>query len=386
MTSAESGPRGAPLATADGKRDDPASGRSSGGAPHDGRLIGGASPAGGFSPIAAVVLAAIIVFLYLVRSILLPFVIGGIVAFVCAPLVDGIARRARLPRWVPALGVLVAIVGLAALGAWLGLPSLLRETARTFGDLQGTVEGFMRALIGNRTLNVMGTSLNAASLTNDLLGAARTWLEADSHIVELVAYAVAGVFGVLLIWVLLGYMLFDGPRIAKGVLWLVPPQHRPFAQRVWAELDPLLRRYFIGVALVVVYASTAAYIGLGIALGLRHAVFLAIITGVLETIPLIGPVAAAIVVGLVAVQHAATAGDILAFIAYAVALRVSIDQFFGPIVLGSAARVRPIVVIFCFLAGGILFGIVGVILAVPIALTVKVVLAVMYREPHTEPR
>jgi predicted PurR-regulated permease PerM len=339
---------------------------------------------GGFSSTTALLtIAGLLVFIYLVRGILLPFVVGAIVAFVCAPLVDGTARRAHLPRWVPALIVLLALMGIAVLVVVLGLPSLLHEGARIANDLQGTVEGFVRAVIGNRTVNLMGTTLSASSLAAYLLDAVRAWVVSDGRIAELVTYLVATVFGIILVWVLLGYFLFDGPRIGRGMLWLVPPRRRPFAERVWAELGPLLRRYFIGVAVVVVYASTAAYIGLGIALGLKHAVFLAIITGILEIIPLIGPAAAAIIVGLVAVQHAASAGDIVAFILYAIALRISIDQFFGPIVLGNAARVRPIVVMFCFLAGGVLFGVVGVILAVPFALALKVVLAALYGEPHT---
>jgi predicted PurR-regulated permease PerM len=338
------------------------------------------------SPMPFVILIGIVVFLYFVRSILLPFVVGGIVAFVCAPLVDGIARRARLPRWLSALAVLLALIGIAGLIVFVGLPPLIHQVATVAGDLQGSVEGLVRALIGNRSLEVMGTTLNASTVTTELLGAVRTWVSSGAHVAEIATYAVAAVFGVILIWVVLGYSLFDGPQIARGLLSLVPPQHRPFTIRVLAELDPLLRRYFIGVALVVAYTSTAAYIGLGIALGLSHALVLAIITGVLELIPVVGPVAAAILVGLVAVQQAATAGAILAFIVYAIALRVSIDQFFGPIVLGTAARVRPIAVMFCFLAGGLLFGIVGVILAVPIALALKVVLALLYNEPHTEPR
>ncbi len=378
MTSAPSGPREPAPAAAP----DPA---ALGEAPHEPAPPGEAEESGGATTTTIFILVGILVFLYFVREILLPFVIGGIVAFVCAPLIDGIARRVHVPRWLPALGVLLALIAMAAVLAFLGLSPLMKEVARIASDLQGTVEGFVRALIGNRTLNVMGTSLNAASLTTYVLDAVRTWVSSDSRAAEIVTYLVAAVFGVILIWVVLGYLLFDGPQIARGLMRLVPPRHRPFTRRVLKELDPLLRRYFIGVALVVTYASTAAYIGLGIALGLRHAVFLAIITGVLEVIPLIGPAAAAIIVGLVAVQHAATTGDILAFIAYAIALRISIDQFFGPIVLGSAAQVRPIVVIFCFLAGGLLFGIVGVILAVPIALTLKVILAVLYREPHTEP-
>ena len=73
--------------------------------------------------------------------------------------------------------------------------------------------------------------------------------------------------------------------------------------------------------------------------------------------------------------------SIIAYVIYATALRLSIDQLVGPLLLGSAARVHPTLVIFCFLAGAAMFGIVGVILAVPVALTVKVVLAAIYGEP-----
>jgi predicted PurR-regulated permease PerM len=82
----------------------------------------------------------------------------------------------------------------------------------------------------------------------------------------------------------------------------------------------------------------------------------------------------------VAVHQAASSADVWAYAGYATALRLSIDQLVGPVVLGNAARVHPVVVIFGFLAGGALFGIVGMILAVPAALLVKVTLAVLYRE------
>jgi predicted PurR-regulated permease PerM len=184
----------------------------------------------------------------------------------------------------------------------------------------------------------------------------------------------------MLVWVLMGYFLIDSHTIADGVFWLVPPRRRPQVGRIWQELDPLLRRYFIGVAVVVAYAAAAAYLGLGLVLGLHQALVLALLTGLLEIIPMIGPLAAAVMAGLVAVQQAATSWDIWAYVGYAIALRLSIDQLIGPLVLGSAARVHPVLVIFCFLAGGALFGVVGMILAVPAALLVKVTLSVLYRE------
>jgi len=146
-----------------------------------------------------------------------------------------------------------------------------------------------------------------------------------------------------------------------------------------------VRRYFIGVIAVVVYSSTAAYLGLGIVLGIPHAVLLALMTGLLEMIPMAGPYAAAVIAGLVAVRYATGIEPIIAYAIYATVLRLSIDQLFGPIVLGTAARLHPVVVIFCLLAGGALFGIVGVILAVPVALVLRTTLAILYDEPQAAP-
>jgi predicted PurR-regulated permease PerM len=146
----------------------------------------------------------------------------------------------------------------------------------------------------------------------------------------------------------------------------------------------MLKRYFIGVLAVVAYAAAAAYIGLGLVLGIPHAVPLALLTGVLEMIPVVGPGAAAVIAGLVAIHSAAGIGAIIGYALYATALRISIDQLFGPLVLGTAARLHPALVIFCFLSGAFLFGVIGVIMAVPVALVVKVTLALLYDEPTKE--
>jgi predicted PurR-regulated permease PerM len=327
------------------------------------------------------VVVGLIVFLYFVKAILLPFVVSAIVAFVATPLVDWLAARTRVPRWVYALAVLFAIMGLGALLGLLGAPPLLRELQRIAGDLQGTVTGLLRVLLGNRTLELMGQRLDAAGVGAMIAQQAQAWMAQNGRILELAAIGVAGVFGGILTLVLLGYFLLDAHRIGSGLAWLIPPRYRALTTRVGRDLEPALRRYFIGVGVVVLYASTAAYIGLGLVLKIQHALFLAIITGLLELIPFVGPAASAVIAGLVAVQQASSGWSIIAYCIYATALRISIDQFFGPLVLGRAAYVPPVLVIFCFLAGGLLFGIVGVMLSVPVALSIKVLLRVIYQEP-----
>jgi predicted PurR-regulated permease PerM len=166
--------------------------------------------------------------------------------------------------------------------------------------------------------------------------------------------------------------------VAHGLFWIVPPHRRPLVARIWQRLDPVLIRYFIGVLAVVFYAAVAAYIGLGVILGIEHAVFLALLTGIVEIVPVIGPTAAAVIAGLISLRTATGILNIFEYAVYATVLRLSIDQIVGPIVLGRAAHVHPVLIIFCFLAGGIVLGIPGVILAVPVALVVKSTLATLY--------
>ncbi len=323
---------------------------------------------------------ALLVFLYIIRSILLPFVLAAILAFVCVPVIDWAQQRTGLPRWAVASGVLVVLLAVVAGAGFLATPPLVDEITSVTNNLQGSVQDLLEKLIGDRSYTIMGTTVSASDIASYTASSLKNWLGQGTRLLEIATVGFSWIFGGLMAVVLLGYFLLDGPRLGAGLFWLVPPRKRPFAHQVWNELGPVLRRYFVGVALVVIYASTAAYIGLGLFLGLKHALVLALLTGFLEIIPLVGPAASAVIGGLVAVQEAASAGGIIAYVIYATALRVSIDQFFGPIVLGRAGRVPPVLIIFCFLAGGLVFGVVGVVLAVPLALTVRITLRVLYDE------
>jgi predicted PurR-regulated permease PerM len=331
--------------------------------------------------LAAAVLAIGVAALLLreLRTILLPFVIAGITAYVCAPLVERLRSRARVPRWLGALTVLAGLMGAVGLIGYLGLPPLVRQVQAVTGDLHGAVRDLLRAMLGTHSIQLLGSSVDAQRLADLTVGEVQRAVT-GTQLLSLAGWGAAAAFGFMLVWVLVGFFLIDSPAIAAGLLWLVPPRARPQAERIWRELDPLLRRYFVGVVVVVAYAAAAAYLGLGLILGLHHALLLALLTGLLEIVPMVGPLAAAVMAGLVAVQQAASPWDIWAYVGYAVALRLSIDQLVGPLVLGNAARVHPVVVIFGFLVGGALFGIVGMILAVPLALLIRVTLSVLYRE------
>ncbi len=326
-------------------------------------------------------LVVIAVLLHELQWILLPFVVAGVVAYLCTPLVDGLAKRGH--RALGATGVflllLVAILALCLLGA----PALVRDLSQLLGDMQGTLEKLAKSAVGDATVSLFGQPANAAQIAQSAARGIRAWIEKPARIAEFTAVGFSGAFGIFLTFVLLFYLLLSGRRLIDGLLWVAPRDRRPLIEEVLRRLDPMLRRYFIGVIAVMLYATIAAYVGLGLVLGLHHAVFLALMTGVLEMIPVAGPGASALIAGLVAIRHAATIGSIMSYAIYAVVLRLSIDQLLAPLVLGAAAKLHPVLIIFSFFSGAALFGLPGVLLAVPMMLAAKVTLAVTRGEALT---
>lgn len=328
------------------------------------------------------ILSAAALTLYELQLVLIPFVLAGVVSYICAPAIAFASDKARLPRLVVSILAFLIILAFGAVVGFLGIPPLGHELAHVATDLQGTLDHLAQTLLKGRTVGWFGQPMNAQQLGDAIGKAIRAWI-GNARVLSAIAGAVfVGGFGFLLTLVLLFFFMITGPSIVRGLLWLVPPGQRPLIEdHILLQLDPVLRRYFIGVVAIVCFAAVFAYIGLGLVLGVPHAIFLALITGILEAIPIVGPAAAAAIAGLIAIQHNSGFGAIIGYAIYLTALRLSIDQLFGPVVLGAAGRVHPALVIFCFLAGGALFGVVGVIIAVPVALVIKATLAALYDEP-----
>jgi len=324
---------------------------------------------------------AILLLFYLIHIVLLPFALAGVAAFVLTPLVDRLSKATRTPRAAAAMAVFLAVAALIALAVYLVVPSLISEAMRDAADLQSIIEQPLERALGSGKVQLLGAPTSASEIAASAVSALKQKVQGGDAIAWLLGSAFGATFGFLLTLTLLAYFLIGGREIVTGLLWLFPPSWRPVCARVMVRARPILFRYFVGVALVVVYASLAAYVGLGLFLKLKHAAPLAALTGFLEILPVIGPLLSAGIAGLAALQQAKSLWSIAAYVIYATLLRLSIDQIVGPLVLGGAGRVHPTLVIFCFLVGGVLFGIPGVLLAIPAALTLKVALAAIYREP-----
>ena len=147
------------------------------------------------------VLVAIAVFVYLVRLILLPFVIGAAIAYVCAPAVEWLAARFGVRRLVAAVAVFLVVLGLVAVIGSFAEPMLTLEVGQLATNLNGIIETAARRAVGDGTAHIFGKSMNAAQIGQWAADAVRGWLEKDG--VRLASVGFVGVFGAFLTFVLL---------------------------------------------------------------------------------------------------------------------------------------------------------------------------------------
>jgi predicted PurR-regulated permease PerM len=324
--------------------------------------------------VALFALAAIYI-VYRAGDIVRPFVWAGVLAFVLLPVVGLLQRRLSLPRTVAAaivfLGLLAAIIG----GARLLVPLAIDQVRDLQGSLPTLVANAQNTLaetadqVGLADLDALFVNFaGVTDLTQMVARGAVPFIVGIGHfLLELLVFLIATFF-----------LLRDAPRLFQWFRRILPPSQRNELIPLFAQVNTVLGRYVRGQMFLIGVMSTATFIGLSI-LQVPFVLLLAIMTGVLEVIPIVGPITAGAIACLVALGHPAPWGlsqiwyVAIVAVMYTV-LRHAEDYFVIPLVIGRIVRLHPAVVIFSLLTGGALYGLLGVLIAVPVAATLRLVL------------
>ena len=332
----------------------------------------------------AVVVTTVAMFVaYLLRWVLLPFVIAGGLAVVLGPAVDWLISRLRSPRWVAATLVFLGILAaLSAIG--LGIEAYVMPQALSLLDhLQPTLERFLTIVLRGRTIDISGKTYGSKGIAELAMSNAQSALNPRA-VLGHAAGALGAVMGFIMTLVLLLFFLLDGEHLARGALKLFPPMLRPRVANIAQRSRPVIFHYVAGVIVIVAYAAGLTFIAAKFFLHVDHPLLLAIAVGLLEMAPMVGPVLSVGMIALLAIGQLTFLGVVSVAI-FATALRLSIDQLVGPIVLGRSMNLPPPVVIFAFLAGGTIWGVPGVVSAIPLAAIARIILQEAYGETGDAP-
>jgi predicted PurR-regulated permease PerM len=319
--------------------------------------------------------ALFLVALYLLRGILLPFVAGMAVAYMLDPICDWLERHRCSRSWAT---VIVSIgFGVVVVVALLVLVPLLERQVIDFaGRLPGYVNSAadrllpqLQDLAGRLGIGSLADLRNSVSTQ---IGAIMSWIGAALIRIVGSGVAFANLLSLLFITpVVAFYLLRDWDHFVARIDDLLPRAHRETIRAQLRQIDRNLAGFARGQASVCL--SLAIYYAVGLSLvGLEFGLVVGLGIGLISFIPYVGSITGLIVSLGIALAQFPTWGPVFLVLGVFVVGQILEGYVLTPRLVGNRVGLHPVWVIFALLAGGALFGFVGLLLAVPAAAVIGV--------------
>jgi len=294
-----------------------------------------------------------------------------IIAAAMRPGIDALHRR-RIPRAI-GLGIhYLALAGLFALFLWVVVPRALSQVQAAAGNLPTTSSELHNAARGS------------TGLKHDILVGLERRLKNLPSATDLVRPGLAltvkafeGLIAVFFVLASAAYWIFERDRAVDLVCSLLPRPKRKTVRDTWTLIDLKLGAYVRGQGILVILVGTLLSLAF-LVVGEPYWILVGAFAGLVEIVPVIGPLAAgALAIGVGLTDSVQT--GVLAGVAVLV-VRLMEDYVIMPRVLGEAVGLSPLLVLFSVTAVGLLFGGFAVILAIPIVAVLTTLIDVVVRD------
>jgi predicted PurR-regulated permease PerM len=317
--------------------------------------------------VGGIVVLAIV--LWKVKLLLAILFLGFILAAAIRPSIEALRRRG-IPRGVGLAIHYLAFVGLLAVVLWLVVPRALDQVDNAVGNIPET-----RQELGKSARQSEGIKADILRGLQNRLREVRGE-ELIQPATEITRTAFEILVATFFVFATGAYWIFERNRAVALVIALVPKDHRRTTRDTWDLIDAKLGAYIRGQTLLVALVGTALSLAFWAA-GLPYWLLIGVFAGLVELIPVIGPLAAgalAVGVGLTVSVHTAVIAGVAVLV-----VRLLEDYLVIPRVLGEAVGLSPLVVLASVSATGILFGGFAVFLAIPLAAVVVTLVDVIVR-------
>lgn len=319
-------------------------------------------------------LAVVAYALYLVRSTLLLLAIAVFLAVALGPAVDFFARRRFVPR---ALAIL--LVYLLMFGAIFGVGLLIVPPIVTqVQQLSQDIPGYLVDLRGNRQFREYDEKYR---IVDKLTQQAETLPQRLGDAAGALRSVTVGVFSTVVqlvtVLTIVFFLLLDGRRLVDGGFRLLGSRREQRYRRVFGDMYGATAGYVAGNLVISLIAGLTTYVTLSL-LGVPFAVPLAVLMSFLDLIPLIGASIAGGVILLVTLFTDFPTATIV-WVAVFLVYQQAENNLLQPIVYRRTVDVPPLVVIVAVLVGGALLGVLGALVAIPVAAAIQILVRDAWR-------
>ncbi|MDT8307862.1 MAG: AI-2E family transporter [Anaerolineae bacterium] len=329
----------------------------------------------------AVAIAAAFWLLFRFRIVVLIFFFGLFISTTIRPAVAWLFRRG-VPRWAGIIVVYAAFLLLIVAMALLGAPLLAEQTTRFAAAVPEMYEQLRETLIRDGVGPIFRIVLRLPQQL-PLFGSSETAeqeaLPMLARAMDNLALAARVVLGVIATFLIAFYWTLDGERVKRSVLLLSSPEKRESHRELINELEARLGAYTAGVLILMAIVGVMSYIAY-LLIGLPYALFLALVAGLLEGVPTIGPTLAAVPATLVAFSISPV--HALWVIIASIVIQQVENAVLFPRVMKSAVGVHPVVTLLAFFGFTVLFGVAGALVAIPLAATISAIFSYFVLAPQ----
>ena len=310
--------------------------------------------------------------LYRVHEVLLPFILAAVIAYLFNPLIRFFEVRGLRRRPV----VLVLYLGVMS---FLAITSYKLTWVAAYEAAKASHNMPIYAQKAGTAFATWRGRTRASRMFVDYLAEhGRNWPQDVLTRMPSFALGILPVLEIAFLVPFVGFFLIqEGPRFRDLLLSWVPSRYVEMMLGLMVEIDNSLGKYVRGLSLEALCVGCLAYAGFW-AIGLDYALQIAIVVGLGNVVPYVGPVLGALFGGGVAIFQWGTAAGILKVLVVCGLVRTIEDWFIQTLVMRRAVRLHPILIVFSLMAGAKLFGFWGLMFAVPVASMVKVLLDVLW--------
>ncbi len=310
-------------------------------------------------------------FLWFIREIVAIFVVAIMLASIIDPFADWFAQK-RIPRGLAVLIVYTVLLALASLIVIVLVPLVIEQSGQLIGNLSlssaSLIDSFVQFQQRHQFLESLTSGLE--SFQQSLTTSARS-------IFTTVKGFFGGLAALLVVLVLAFYMVVEENSMRRYFMTFAPAEYKPYLVQILKKMQMKIGAWLRGQIILGLCIGLAVYVGLKL-LGVPYALLLALIAGLFEIIPYVGPIVSLIpaaIIGFAVSPVLGTAVVILYLI-----IQQAENNILVPKIMQKVTGLSPILSIAALLIGVKVGGVVGAILAIPLATMIAVVAEDMFKD------
>ncbi len=317
-------------------------------------------------------------FLYFIREVFPPFIVGGIIAYLLLPLVNQASATFKIrPGLAVAIIYVLALALIIGASGWFG-HSIIEQFTALAAQRKEIITNLVQQLSQG-----FNWQLDVERTAEELTASIEQNIGSPEEIVHLGGLLSKSLLSVLVCVVSSIYLIIDSRSVGNFCLRFIPVEKHETVKKLSSQMNTMLSRYVRGQLFLVMLMSAVAYGILHFWLHIKYSLLIAILSGFLEIIPVLGPFFAITIATIVGVADKGVDVAIFIILGFWVARLVE-DYVIVPRFIGHAVKLHPLAIIFAVLCGEVMAGALGMLIAIPVAASIKEIIDFLYPAPGKE--